>query len=146
MCAVLHLQLWLYDFILAGLQSGSAGDSSTTAAESEPLWTLARLWLLLASLMRMPEVGPGASMSPALISAATCACQAAAASASASGAGTPRAAGGPAVAVGGPAAASFLVDALLGAVKLLAAKDRVHFSPSLEHRQASISLVRHAHI
>ncbi len=64
----------------------------------------------------MREVGPGAAANPALVSAAAHACHTAAEGA-----------------LGGDVSAD-LADALLDALRLLAAKDRLRFSPSLEHR------------
>ena len=69
----------------------------------------------------MREVGPGAAANPALVSAAAHACR--------------TAAEGALCTLGGDVSAD-LADALLDALRLLAAKDRLHFSPSLEHRCA----------
>ncbi len=72
----------------------------------------------------MREVGPAAAANPALVSAAAHAC---------------RSAAGGALRTLGADISADLADALLDALRLLAAKDRLHFSPSLEHRCAQFS-------
>ncbi|CAL8463562.1 g3096 [Coccomyxa elongata] len=97
------------------VRSKAAGNTLTRVA--------ARLWSLLAALLRMHKVGPGAAANPALVSAAAHACH--------------TAAEGALCALGGDVNAD-LADALLDALRLLAAKDRLRFSPSLEHSVAFV--------
>jgi hypothetical protein len=90
--------------------------------EQEPTEVLARLWALLAAVMRSPEAGRDAPMNPALICAAASASRAAAMRMAVLQPGQQ------------PVAERRLAYALLDACRLLGAKDRLHFSPSLEHR------------
>ncbi|EIE27622.1 hypothetical protein COCSUDRAFT_39238 [Coccomyxa subellipsoidea C-169] len=99
---------------------GKAADS-ILSPEATPTQIAARLWALLAALLRMREVGPAAAANPALVSAAAHAC---------------RSAAGGALRTLGADISADLADALLDALRLLAAKDRLHFSPSLEHSVA----------
>lgn len=99
--------------------TGAEATTGSAAPDNNPTRVAARLWALLTGLLRMHEVGPGATANPTLVSAAAHACRSAAQDA---------------LRTLGTDVSADLADALLDALRLLAAKDRLHFSPSLEHR------------
>lgn len=110
----------------ASTEDGVAEANSGSAAAEDPTHVAARLWALLAALLRMRELGGGTGLNPALISAAAQACRAAADR------------------LGAGHVSADLAAALLDALRLLAARDRLHISPSLEHRCAPLLPFLHA--
>ncbi|KAK9917648.1 hypothetical protein WJX75_006796 [Coccomyxa subellipsoidea] len=110
--------------------SGAEATTGSAAPDNNPTRVAARLWALLAALLRMHEVGPRAAANPALVSAAAHACRSAAQDA---------------LRTLGADISADLADALLDALRLLFAKDRLHFSPSLEHSVAFAEAAVEAH-